>query len=131
MGVSTSDDFSVVVLALDLRIGARPLLSFIDGQRGAPPQENWHDCPSDFLSSDDDFSDLDSPGTLLFPSQKQINKIHLMMMSAVMGRTQKPILGGEGGHGGGERGWRVGVIAERDLDLADQVCWDFKTHLRF
>ncbi|CAL5420741.1 unnamed protein product [Camellia sinensis] len=60
MGVSTSDDFSVVVLASDLGIDARPFLSSIDGQREAPSQENWHDCPSDFLSSDDDFSDLDA-----------------------------------------------------------------------
>ncbi|KAI4386550.1 hypothetical protein MLD38_004477 [Melastoma candidum] len=45
-------DFSVMVLASDLAIDARPFLS--EPER----EEKWHDC-SQFLSPDEDFSDLD------------------------------------------------------------------------
>ncbi|KAI4381537.1 hypothetical protein MLD38_007602 [Melastoma candidum] len=45
-------DFSVMVLASDLGIDARPFLS--EPER----EEKWHDC-SQFLSPDEDFSDLD------------------------------------------------------------------------
>ncbi|XP_047967524.1 ganglioside-induced differentiation-associated protein 2 [Salvia hispanica] len=58
MGNPSSDDFSVMVLASDLGIDARPFLS-----NPPPEDENWHDCPSNFPSADDqslDFSDLDS-----------------------------------------------------------------------
>ncbi|KAL3625557.1 hypothetical protein CASFOL_031011 [Castilleja foliolosa] len=59
MGSSSSDDFSVLVLASDLGVDARPFLSH------APPleEDNWHDCPSYLLSADDqnlDFSDLEA-----------------------------------------------------------------------
>ncbi|GFY98165.1 SEC14 cytosolic factor family protein [Actinidia rufa] len=50
MGSSTSDDFSVLVLASDLGVDARPFLSPSD----ASHEENWHDCP------DEDFSDLEA-----------------------------------------------------------------------
>lgn len=49
-------EVSVVVLASDLGIDARPFLSS-DPQD--TEEENWHDCPS-YLSSDEDFSDLDA-----------------------------------------------------------------------
>ncbi|KAL5743785.1 hypothetical protein ACOSP7_026647 [Xanthoceras sorbifolium] len=51
MGSSSSDDFSVVVLASDLGIDARPFLS-----NQQEPEEDWHDC----VASDEDFSDLES-----------------------------------------------------------------------
>ncbi|KAK2652002.1 hypothetical protein Ddye_011858 [Dipteronia dyeriana] len=51
MGSSTSDDFSVVVLASDLGIDARPFLTHQE-----EPEEDWQDC----VASDEDFSDLDS-----------------------------------------------------------------------
>ncbi|KAL0316791.1 UNVERIFIED_CONTAM: hypothetical protein Sradi_5557300 [Sesamum radiatum] len=60
MASSSSDDFSVMVLASDLGIDARPFLS----HPPQPPEEdNWHDCPSYLPSADDqnlDFSDLDA-----------------------------------------------------------------------
>ncbi|XP_010543523.1 PREDICTED: ganglioside-induced differentiation-associated-protein 2 [Tarenaya hassleriana] len=49
-----ADDFSVVVLASDLGIDARPFLSKSDE---GDEQENWHDCPQ--YLGDEDFSDLD------------------------------------------------------------------------
>lgn len=52
---ASSDEFSVVVLASDLGIDARPFLSH---QEGEEEQEKWHDC-SQYLSPDEDFSDLD------------------------------------------------------------------------
>ncbi|XAR68442.1 hypothetical protein NMG60_11003552 [Bertholletia excelsa] len=57
MGSSTSEDFSVVVLASDLGVDARPFLS----PSSDPPheEENWQDCPS-YLASDEDLSDLDT-----------------------------------------------------------------------
>ncbi|KAK3006910.1 hypothetical protein RJ639_017290 [Escallonia herrerae] len=55
---SSVDDFSVVVLASDLGIDARPFLSPSDQDRDTP-EENWHDCPS-HLTSDEDFSDLEA-----------------------------------------------------------------------
>ncbi|XP_058204525.1 uncharacterized protein LOC131318631 [Rhododendron vialii] len=65
-GSSTSEDFSVFVLASDLGIDARPFLSASDRQTTedhhqslpAPTDDNWHDCPSD-LPADEDFSDLE------------------------------------------------------------------------
>ncbi|KAK3218010.1 hypothetical protein Dsin_011980 [Dipteronia sinensis] len=51
MGSSSSDDFSVVVLASDLGIDARPFLTHKE-----EPEEDWHDC----VASDEDFSDLES-----------------------------------------------------------------------
>ncbi|KAM7505331.1 hypothetical protein LguiB_004235 [Lonicera macranthoides] len=56
MGSSSSEDFSVVVLASDLGIDARPFLNSSNG--GGEPEENWQDCPS-YLASDEDFSDLE------------------------------------------------------------------------
>ncbi|XP_042486920.1 ganglioside-induced differentiation-associated protein 2-like isoform X2 [Macadamia integrifolia] len=50
---SSSEDFSVVVLASDLGVDARPFLLASDGDG-----ENWHDCPA--YLSDEDFSDLDA-----------------------------------------------------------------------
>ncbi|GMI78133.1 hypothetical protein like AT3G10210 [Hibiscus trionum] len=55
MGSSSNDDFSVVVLASDLGIDARPFLSNHDTE--TEDQDHWHDCSQDF--SDEDFSDLD------------------------------------------------------------------------
>lgn len=52
---SSSDDFSVFVLASDLGVDARPFL-----------QDKWHDCPSRLDDDDDnnndlqDFTDLDA-----------------------------------------------------------------------
>lgn len=59
MGSSSPEDFSVVVLASDLGIDARPFLS----HPPASEEDNWHDCPSSLPSADDqnlDFSDLDA-----------------------------------------------------------------------
>ncbi|KAL6987247.1 hypothetical protein U1Q18_012998 [Sarracenia purpurea var. burkii] len=57
---STSEDFSVLVLASDLGVDARPFLSPSERERESlPAEENWHDCPS-HLASDEDFSDLDA-----------------------------------------------------------------------
>lgn len=55
----SSDDFSVVVLASDLGIDARPFLSHREGEKEEEEgQDNWQDC-SQYLSPDEDFSDLD------------------------------------------------------------------------
>ncbi|GER57194.1 ganglioside-induced differentiation-associatedprotein 2 [Striga asiatica] len=59
MGSSSPEDFSVVVLASDLGIDARPFLT----HPPPPEEENWHDCPSYLPSADDenlDFSDLEA-----------------------------------------------------------------------
>ncbi|KAF5175457.1 hypothetical protein FRX31_034950 [Thalictrum thalictroides] len=56
---SSSKDFSVVVLASDLGIDARSLLSESDRVEASAGEENWHDCPSHLLNSEEDFSDLD------------------------------------------------------------------------
>ena len=56
MGTS-SEDFSVLVLASDLGIDARPFLEKREKEI-EEDQENWHDCPQ-YLSSDEDFSDLE------------------------------------------------------------------------
>ncbi|XXG41395.1 hypothetical protein AAC387_Pa01g1865 [Persea americana] len=55
MGRSSSDDFSVLVVASDLGVDARSLLSAADGeaQQQQQQEEVWHDCSSE------DFSDLD------------------------------------------------------------------------
>jgi hypothetical protein len=56
---ASSEDFSVLVLASDLGIDARPFLSHREGDKDEEEeQENWHDC-SQYLSPDEDFSDLD------------------------------------------------------------------------
>ncbi|XVE95819.1 hypothetical protein REPUB_Repub02eG0166200 [Reevesia pubescens] len=55
MGSSSNDDFSVVILASDLGIDARPFLTNQD--REIEDQDNWHNCSQDL--SDQDFSDLD------------------------------------------------------------------------
>ncbi|XP_075508848.1 uncharacterized protein LOC142545506 [Primulina tabacum] len=56
-GSSASKDFSVVVLASDLGVDARPFLSPPESVEAE--EENWHDCPS-LLTPSDDFSDLDA-----------------------------------------------------------------------
>lgn len=56
MSGSSSDEFSVLVLASDLGVDATPFLSEI--QEEQDPDEQWHDC-AQHLSSDEDFSDLD------------------------------------------------------------------------
>lgn len=56
MGGNTSEDFSVVVLASDFAVDARPFL-FHDAEQ-QQEEENWHDC-SQYLSPDEDFSDLE------------------------------------------------------------------------
>ncbi|XP_052172449.1 uncharacterized protein LOC127788339 [Diospyros lotus] len=57
MGDSTSsrsEDFSVLVLASDLGIDARPFLNPSDREGG---EEQWYDCPS---ADEQDYSDLDA-----------------------------------------------------------------------
>ncbi|CAM8894960.1 hypothetical protein QQ045_025681 [Rhodiola kirilowii] len=55
---SSSDDFSVLVLASDLGIDHRPFLSPSDRQDDDDEgDEEWHDCA--YQLSDQDFSDLD------------------------------------------------------------------------
>lgn len=54
-GRSSSDEFSVLVLASDLGVDARPFLTTHNHEE---EQENWHDCAQN-LSPDEDFSDLD------------------------------------------------------------------------
>ncbi|KAB2609760.1 ganglioside-induced differentiation-associated-protein 2 [Pyrus ussuriensis x Pyrus communis] len=57
MGSSAAgEDFSVVVLASDLGIDARPFLNHQD--REIEEQENWYNCPQNLIS-DEDFSDLE------------------------------------------------------------------------
>lgn len=51
-----SDNFSVLILASDLGIDARPFLNSRESE--TEEQENWHDCPQ-YLCSDEDFSDLE------------------------------------------------------------------------
>lgn len=60
MASSSSDDFSVLVLASDLGMDARPFLTNKEREQNQenPEPENWHDCSQDFIS-DEDFSDLD------------------------------------------------------------------------
>jgi len=53
MGSSSSEDFSVVVLASDLGIDARPFLNSSNGGATGESEENWQDC-------DEDFSDLEA-----------------------------------------------------------------------
>ncbi|OMO60093.1 hypothetical protein COLO4_33940 [Corchorus olitorius] len=55
MGSSSNEEFSVMVLASDLGIDARPFLTHQPPEIEDP--DNWHDCSQDF--SDQDFSDLD------------------------------------------------------------------------
>ncbi|CAJ1914525.1 unnamed protein product [Sphenostylis stenocarpa] len=50
----SSEDFSVVVLASDLGVDARPFLEHQQQQE----EDNWHDC-SQYLFPDEDFNDLD------------------------------------------------------------------------
>ncbi|XP_027925002.1 protein GDAP2 homolog [Vigna unguiculata] len=70
MGES-SEDFSVVVLASDLGVDARPFLEHQQQQE----EENWHDC-SQYLFPDEDFSDLDQLQFLLFQgTDKNSNRI--------------------------------------------------------
>ncbi|KAG5242583.1 hypothetical protein OIU78_003646 [Salix suchowensis] len=60
MATSSSDDFSVFVLASDLGIDARPFLTKNEREQNQenPEPDNWHDCSQNFIS-DEDFSDLD------------------------------------------------------------------------
>lgn len=53
---SSSDNFSVFVLASDLVVDARPFLT--NTEANAAEQETWHDC-SQYLPGDEDFSDLE------------------------------------------------------------------------
>ena len=58
---ASSDDFSVLVLASDLGVDARPFLAHRQGDKEEEEeeQENWHDCSDQYLFPDEDFSDLD------------------------------------------------------------------------
>ncbi|KAJ7976683.1 ganglioside-induced differentiation-associated protein 2-like [Quillaja saponaria] len=56
MGSSSGDDFSVLVLASDLGIDARPFL--MNEETEDEEHESWHDC-SQYLCPDEDFSDLE------------------------------------------------------------------------
>ncbi|KAM4091712.1 hypothetical protein ACJW30_09G157500 [Castanea mollissima] len=57
---ASSDDFSVLVLASDLGVDARPFLAHSLGDKEEEEeQENWHDCSDQYLFPDEDFSDLD------------------------------------------------------------------------
>ncbi|KAJ8565116.1 hypothetical protein K7X08_001576 [Anisodus acutangulus] len=54
---SSKDNFSVLVLASDLGIDARPFLTHQEPEH----EESWHDCPSDLPSSEEqEFAHLDS-----------------------------------------------------------------------
>lgn len=55
--MGSSEDFSVVVLASDLAVDARPFLLH-EQQQQQQEEESWHDC-SQYLSPDEDFSDLE------------------------------------------------------------------------
>lgn len=63
MGGSSSDDFSVVVLASDLGVDARSLLSSAASEGVSQQQQQqdevWHDCPSSLALDGQDFSDLE------------------------------------------------------------------------
>ncbi|GAB2227935.1 hypothetical protein Droror1_Dr00009764 [Drosera rotundifolia] len=52
------DNFSVLVLASDLGVDARPFLSPTATTTNDDDLDNWHDCAADF--ADGDFSDLES-----------------------------------------------------------------------
>ena len=54
---SSSDEFSVMVLASDLgTIDARPFLK--NNESEVEDEDSWHDC-CQYLSPEEDFSDLD------------------------------------------------------------------------
>ncbi|XP_074584743.1 uncharacterized protein LOC141840602 [Curcuma longa] len=61
MAGSSGEEFSVVVLASDLGVDARSLLSPTERQAAATDEDvvAWHDCLT-YLSSDEDFSDLEA-----------------------------------------------------------------------
>ncbi|WOL15914.1 hypothetical protein Cni_G24695 [Canna indica] len=61
MAGSSDEEFSVLVLASDLGIDARSLLSPAERQVRMTDDEGvvWHDCPS-HLAADEDFSDLEA-----------------------------------------------------------------------
>lgn len=66
-----SDDFSVLVLASDLGVDARPFLNHQEQEE----EESWHDC-SQYPSTDEDFSDLELLQFLtLHGSDKNGNRI--------------------------------------------------------
>ncbi|CAN1173395.1 Ganglioside-induced differentiation-associated protein 2 [Linum perenne] len=58
MGSSSTEDYSVFVLASDLGVDATPFLTNRDDDGGGDDIENWQDC-SQYLVADEDFSDLD------------------------------------------------------------------------
>ena len=67
----SSEDFSVVAVASEHGVDARPFLEHDQQQE----EENWHDC-SQYLSPDEDFSDLDQLQFLrLQGSDKNSNRI--------------------------------------------------------
>lgn len=98
-GSSTSEDFSVFVLASDLGIDARPFLSASDRQTTedhhqslpAPADDNWHDCPSD-LPADEDFSDLEFLQFFRLEngSDKDGNRIFRIVGKYFPGKTRCP-----------------------------------------
>lgn len=61
MAGSSGEEFSVVVLASDLGLDARSLLSPTDRQAAATDEDvvSWHDCLA-YLPPDEDFSDLEA-----------------------------------------------------------------------
>ncbi|XP_072977740.1 uncharacterized protein [Typha angustifolia] len=64
MARDSGEDFSVLVLASDLGVDARSLLSPEERRRVSEGDEGgggevWHDCPS-LLAGDEDFSDLEA-----------------------------------------------------------------------
>lgn len=72
---SSSEDFSVVVLASDLGVDARPFLSPQERGEVVEEEDKWHEC-SQQLYSDEDFSDLDLLQFLcLQGSDKHSNRI--------------------------------------------------------
>ncbi|KAA8518043.1 hypothetical protein F0562_015537 [Nyssa sinensis] len=91
MGSSSTDDFSVVVLASDLGIDARPFLSSTD-RDAEVPEENWHDCPSYFIS-DEDFSDLDA--LQFFRLERGSNKSGNRIFRIVGKYLPAPVVSGE------------------------------------
>ncbi|XP_061367581.1 uncharacterized protein LOC133310634 [Gastrolobium bilobum] len=68
----SSEDFSVVVLASDLAVDARPFLAHEEREE---EEERWHEC-SQHLSPNEDFSDLDLLQFIRFQgSDKNSNRI--------------------------------------------------------
>lgn len=84
---SSKDDFSVLVLASDLGVDARPFLTHQE------PEDNWYDCASDPPPSEEqDFAHLDSLQFLRLESgsDKLGNRIFRIVGKYFPGNFSKP-----------------------------------------